>query len=193
MIKVTIKDGRAYLKTPYNPQFVSEVKGIGGAKWNSDERAWSIPERALDIVREIMLRIYGEADQAEEPERVTAQLTFNEAFLKYHGPVVIMGKTVASAFGRDSGARVGDDAAFTEGEPESGGSMKNWYTYIPSGCKVTLYNVPKAMTGAENIPEGVTCEIIEQQSDPASEREALLKEREKILARLAEINKILGE
>ena len=193
MVKVKIKDSKAYLYTPYNPQFMAEIRGIGGASWDRAERAWSIPPRSLDIAREIMLRIFGEADQIGEPERVSVRLTFSEVVREWRAPVVIMGKTIASAFGRDSYARVGPDAAFTAGAPEAGGSMKNWYTIIPSGCRVTLYNVPRAMLNSE-LPDGVTYEIIEDpQGDPEIKRKALMEERGALRGRLEEINEILGE
>ena len=32
-MKITIENERAYIYTPYNPNFVSAIKNIGGRKW----------------------------------------------------------------------------------------------------------------------------------------------------------------
>ena len=62
-IKVTIKDGRASIYTPFNRDFVTAIKSnIGGRKWDSDERCWTVPEEALPQVRQIMMDVYGETD-----------------------------------------------------------------------------------------------------------------------------------
>lgn len=37
-MKITIIDTAAYLDTPYNPEFVSQIKNIGGARWDSSRR-----------------------------------------------------------------------------------------------------------------------------------------------------------
>lgn len=99
----------------------------------------------------------------------------------------ILGKSIASAWGRDSGARVGDDVAFVEGRPESGGSFKNWRSVVPAGSVVVLHNVPQAALQME-LPEGVTAEVMQ----PATiDRDALQAERKHLLARLAEIDQLL--
>ena len=46
MIKIEVENGRANIYTPYNPDFVRKIKGVGGSKWNSSEKYWSIPEDA---------------------------------------------------------------------------------------------------------------------------------------------------
>lgn len=42
-MKITIIDTAAYIDTPYNPEFVSQIKNIGGARWDSSRREWKIP------------------------------------------------------------------------------------------------------------------------------------------------------
>ena len=37
-MKITIIDTAAYIDTPYNPEFVSQIKNIGGARWDSSRR-----------------------------------------------------------------------------------------------------------------------------------------------------------
>lgn len=187
-IKINTIEDRAYLETPYNANFVAAIKRIGGASWDRDRRAWCIPADAIDQAREIMRRVYGEDDRPSTEPSVSVRLTFGREVSELRAPVTILGKSIASAWGRDSGARVGDDVAFVEGRPESGGSFKNWRSVVPAGSVVVLHNVPQAALQME-LPEGVTAEVMQ----PATiDRDALQAERERLLARLAEIDQLLA-
>lgn len=52
--------------------------------------------------------------------------------------VVFMGKKVAVAFGRDSGAKVGYEAIMIKGRIASGGSRANWYCRVCEGSVFEL-------------------------------------------------------
>lgn len=186
-IAVKIENGRALLKTPYNAEFVVAIKGIGGARWNAECRAWEIPEEALPQARDLMTRIYGESDIPSGGKRMSLKLTFLKDFSASHGPVTIFGKTVASAHGRDTGARVGDDVAFLEGAPESGGSVKNWRSVVPEGSVVVLHDVPENLLGVE-LADGLEVEVLETTIN----RQALEEEKARLEARLQEINALLA-
>ena len=190
-IKVEMKGNKAYIKSPYNANFVSRIKLMGG-KWNMDSRRWEIKADALGAAREIMMDIYGETDQEPAAETVTLVIEFSKDVIGRCEPISIAGKTIARAFGRDSGAKIGDDAAFISGEPRSDGSARNWTTVIPAGCVVEVYNVPKSKAD-EFVSASDPRYTIHIKGDVKVDREALMKEREALLARLAEINKILGE
>ena len=189
-MKVTIIDTSAYIDTPYNKDFVSQIKSIGGARWDSSRREWKIPAACVDQARSIMRRVFGECDLPDESRRVTVKLTFSETvYSDVRSSICIFGKQVARAFGRDSGATVGEDVAFVEGKPTSGGSMKNWLTCINTGSVVVLRNVPESILG-EELPDGVAYEIMPAEAAP--NRETLLAEKDRLLARIAEIDKLLA-
>ena len=61
-IKVTIKDGRASVFTPFSRDFVAAIRNVGGRKWDADDKCWTVPEEALPEVRKIMMDVYGETD-----------------------------------------------------------------------------------------------------------------------------------
>lgn len=191
-MKIEITGEFANVFTAYNPDFVKQIKTIGGARWDAAQKAWKVPANTVDDVRSIMQEVYGETDvPAASNEKVNVRLTFEKQICEWRAPVTIFGKTIASAFGRDSGARVGDGVSFVSGRPQSGGSMKNWETVIPVGCVCVLHDVPKAMATQDNIPDGVSFEI-EQRSEEA-ERNALLAERERLIRRIAEIDALLEQ
>lgn len=71
-------NGRIEIYTPYNEDFVKDLKrSIGGRKWDMDKNCWTAPEEALDSVRELMLKHFGETDISDTP-KVKVALDFSE-------------------------------------------------------------------------------------------------------------------
>jgi len=191
MIRSEIKDGRAYLTTPYSPEFIQRIKKCGG-QWDAESRRWHIPEDALPIARTIMREIYGETDEAPATETVTLEATFTRDAVGYGVPIELAGRVVARAWGRDSGARSGNEVAFIEGNPASGGSTRNWTTIVPAGSVVLLFRIPIALAHKllADPPEDVSVRIVD---DPRLDRAALIEEKARLLARIAEIDTLLGK
>lgn len=185
-IKVKVYDGKAAIHSPYNGSFVSKIKLLG-AKWFADGRCWVIDESALEDARAVMREVYGQDDRPVT-ECVDVILHFDEDIKGYRSGVEVLGRTIATAFGRDSGAKVGEGVMFLQGQPKSGGSVKNWDTIVPAGCVVKLPKIPKALTETPTLPDGVRMEVAENKSS----KYELAEEREKLLARLAEIDQLLA-
>ena len=189
-IKVTIKDGRASIYTPFNRDFVAAIRNVGGRKWDGENKCWTVPEEALPEVRKIMMDVYGETDLPDTCGSVTVKVTFKEEWSSRCDDVIIFKKVIASARGRDSGARPGDDVTFLEGEPTSGGSMKNWESVVPAGAVVLLRHVPLTVWEQDKDSEYYTAEIVDEGKDV--KRKELEEEKARLLARIAEIDKELA-
>ena len=189
-IKVTIKDGRASVFTPFNRDFVNAIRNVGGRKWDSENKCWTVPEEALPQVRQIMMDVYGETDLPDTCGSVTVKVTFKEEYSERRDDVIIFKKVIASARGRDSGARPGDDVTFIEGEPTSGGSMKNWESVVPAGCVVLLRHVPLSVWEEDKDSEYYTAVLVDEGKDV--KRKELEEEKARLLARIAEIDKELA-
>lgn len=192
--EIEIKDGQAYLTTPYNPVYVQRIKQLG-ARWDASSKRWRINAQSVDAARKIMREIYGEDDQKQD-EKVTVIATFSETQSALCNSYCLFGKTIARAYGRDTGAQVGEEAAFIERAPRSGGSIKNWETVIPAGSVVEIYNVPRKFVEQEiesnkSQDNGISFEIKEESCK--IDRAALSAERERLLLRIAEIDKLLNE
>lgn len=188
--KIEINNDKALIYTPYNADFVARVKLLGG-KWQAEQKAWSVPSRAVAEVRGAMMAVYGRDDR-EPPETVDVILRFTKRYdSEYRSPITLLGRTVASSFGRDSGAKIGTGVLFLEGAPDSYGSVKNWYTAIPAGSVVKLLDVPKPLALSANLPSVIQMEIVGKSNQDAVS--ALKKEREALLARIAEIDRILSQ
>lgn len=133
--------------SPYHDGFVSRARALGG-RWDRDSKTWLFDEAAEDAVRQALKDAYGTdgaaADEGAEP--VALYLYAPETVAEFHGPVSVASITLARAFGRDSGARLGGGTAHLAGPaPSSGGSVKNWRTQIPAGCLLAAYNVPRVL------------------------------------------------
>lgn len=90
-IEVKIRDDKAMLYTPYNPEFVKRIKKFSDARWNSGEKCWTIDESNLGAARVIMKEIYGYADN-EINEKVTLKIHVKESVSKKHGDVILIRK-----------------------------------------------------------------------------------------------------
>ena len=188
MMEIKTINGKANVYTPYNPDFVKRIKGIGGAIWNGSKKCWIIPETAIKAVREIMDDVYGYSD-VKENETLTLKLTFNKCVSSECSDVVFFGKVLSHAYGRDSGARIGDDVAYISGGAASGGSAKNWKSIVEEGSIAILSNVNKIVYEKSKIEHGITVEVIENTNN----KQSLLEEKERLLKRIAEIEELLQE
>lgn len=191
-IKVTIKDGRASVFTPFNRDFVAAIKSnIGGRKWDADNKCWTVPEESLPQVRQIMMDVYGETDLPDAGGSVTVKLTIKEDLSEYCDGVIRFKKVLALARDRDSGARAGEDVTYLEGKPTSGGSRANWKSIVPEGCVILLRHVPLTVWEQDKDSEYYTAEIVDEGKDV--KRKELEEEKARLLARIAEIDKLLAE
>nr|DAU26007.1 MAG TPA: HepA-related protein (HARP) [Caudoviricetes sp.] len=190
MINVEIVNGKALITSPYNVDFVARIKKCGG-RWDSAKRVWAINAEALEAARTAMMDVYGETDEAPAGELVTLVIKFAERReSKSRQPLMVAGRVIARAFGRDSGATLGEDVAFVAGGPDSGGSNAHWLVTVAPGSICEVYNVPRAKADEviADPPNGMEITIKSANIDVS----ALKAERDKLLARLAEINKLLA-
>lgn len=189
-ISVEIKDGKAYISTPYNGKFVHSIRQFD-ARWDAETKRWVVPRQMLRHVRTIMKKVYGETDLTPASELVTLKVHTTKEVWAIQKAIIIAGRTVARAFDRDGGAIVGNGVAFIRGAPESGGSRSRWATVIPTDAEFEIYDVPiaKAKEVIENPPEDCEVTIIDKRID----REAIIAERKQLWARLIEIHELLKE
>ena len=136
-ITVSIDGDTIRVVSPYHQDAIERFRQLGG-RW--DGEAWNFPAPLENEVRGALLSVYG-TDGTDEAQTVTLIARAKTKIYEYHGPVTCCGKTVARAWGRDSGAKVGDDVALLSGHISSGGSRKNWKTIVQKGSTFKLLNV----------------------------------------------------
>ena len=187
-MKIEFKDGRAYITVSYNKDFIDAIKQIGGSKWEPSTKQWNVPEESVDIIRKIMLDVYGESDIAFD-QKLTLKITFTERKRALTSPINMFGKQIAGGYGKYSTPTVGDDAAFLEGRAFVSGSSKNWNTTIDADSIVILKNVTRKNYEKykNKYGEFAEIEIIEKQD----RKSQLLEEQKRLQERLAEIEEEL--
>jgi len=128
---------------PYHAEAKTRIKNMGG-RWNGT--CWLVkPEMEADA-RRVLFDVFG-TDGAVGLKKVTLRVRAKKDLVQHHeyGPITCCGKVLARAFGRDSGARVGEDVVLIDGNIRSGGSMKNWTVRIDAGSEFKLVNVFPAL------------------------------------------------
>lgn len=197
-MKIVENSTMIYIYTPYNPDFISKLKGTIKCRWDATLRCWVMQKDMIDTVRNIMTEVYGYNDLDENQTRYSVKCRAKCLISETRGPIVLFGKTIVSACGRDSGAQIEDDVEFTEGKPSSGGSVKNWTTVICEGSEFIIHGVVKAKLEEDSdlvdilscVEEGDAPTISEQENIRMGlerKRIALIGEVEEIDSELAKL------
>lgn len=111
--------------TPYNAGFVQKCRNLRGS---FKDGAWYFDDSIEEYVKKALIDTYG-VDGTSPVELCT--LVVNKFTSSSScGAVDLFGRTVAIAFGRDSGAKLGDGIILINGSVDSSGSVKNWSTEV---------------------------------------------------------------
>lgn len=189
-ITITVADGLTNVVSPFHPDFAPRARALGG-KWM--DRSWRFDTRDEQRVRELCREIYGtDGSPILAADLITVRISFDSNISVSKSAIFLGGRCVARATGRDSGARIGDGVVFLEGRPKSGGSVKNWETVIPAGCVAEIRDVPRSKL--EDIESEISGDGLVEIVDaaPQIDRPALAAERDRLVARLAEIDAALA-
>lgn len=174
------EDGTIRIVSPYNSNFIKAAKMIQG-KWNANERSWDFPTANEEQLDKILLEYFGECGKCEETVNVIIDL--------YESGVEINGLIIANRRSRDSAVTLNKNAVLLSGGfPESGGSAKNPRCCPYEGTKVRI-TVSKEWH--ENNKDDESIELVN--NSEAIDKSKLIEEKERLLARIAEIDKLLSE
>ncbi len=190
LISINRSGASISVASPFHPAFVRRAKELGG-KWDAAAKVWAFDARDEDDVRALCREVYG-TDGADGARMVDLRLQFKAGARAGQRAVYVCGREIARARGRDSGAKLGEGVKLVSGKITSGGSVKNWATIIEPGSTFVLRDVPEEKARAEacNTDE-LVIEILPS-APIAVDVSALQAEREKLLARVAEIDAVLS-
>lgn len=183
------------VESPYNPDLPASARRLGG-KWDGTKKIWFFDLRDEARVEELYRSIYGEwpVEGATGPaETVTLKVTIGSRWWEVkHGGIFLCGRQVARATGRDSGATLGGGVVVLSGKGfESGGSVKNWSTCGAPGTVFEIRDIPRILAEEEIAKPHEDGDMVEIVGETVVNREALEAEKEALLKRLAEIDKLL--
>lgn len=180
------EDGTIRIVSPYNSEFIKAAKMIQG-KWNSEKKSWDFPIGNEEQLDKILIENYGECGKCEETLNVIINLY--EIGENAGEGIVLNGLILASRRSRDVPVRINENAVLISGGfPESGGS-----TRYPR-CNPLEDTKVKITVSREWYENNKDNECIEQVVNSESiDKSRLIEEKERLLARVAEIEKQLSE
>lgn len=114
----------------YNSKLVTKCRDLGG-RWSAEADCWVFRDIVEDRVEQL--------DEIYNSPLIAIEITALSDIDGEKGPVTFCGYTIARAYGRDSGAKLGDGVSLMSGSIDSGGSVKNWKTSINEGAVFRLY------------------------------------------------------
>lgn len=192
-IRITRSTDQLRIASPYSPDLPPRARNLSG-RWDSANHVWVFPLAAEPQVRDLYLDVYGQWDDMPV-DTVTLLCRATDEYYVRQGSVTLGGRVIATAFGRDSGARTAEGVIVVEGGFRSGGSTKNWCTVALKSTAFRLLDVPRAkaeaLAAAPEWCDSVTIE--ETQAPPAVDRDVLIAERTRLAARIAEIDALLHQ
>lgn len=187
-VKVEISSNSLRVFSPYHPDFPACARRLGG-RWDAASKAWTFDARDEARVRDLCREIYGsDGSAAAEADLVTLRLTATEEQSEHTSGIYLVGRCLAHATGRDSGARLGGGVVLLRGGAHSGGSVKNWRTEIRMGSVLEVRDVPRAAAQTAGSAVGWSVEIIEQTENP---RAAVIEAARVALAALTQEERAL--
>jgi hypothetical protein len=190
-VRITRTDSQIKVASPYSPDLPARAKTISG-RWDRDSAVWAFPIAAEQQVRDLYMDVYGEWDDVPT-DTVTLICECDSGAGEYTGSLTLAGRVIARASGRDSGAKTADGVIVLSGGFTSGGSVKNWRTVCRDNTAFKVLNVPRAKADVLiDTPEWCSkIEIEAPATTPEINRDALIAERTRLAARIAEIDALL--
>lgn len=180
-------DGRLMLVSPYNRDFPDAAKALGG-RWDAKRKAWTFDPRDRDRLERLATRFFGYAAESSGETvdvRIHAERHYDE-----DGRLMFAGRIIARRRGRDLPVSLADNAVLVGGAfPDSGGSVRRPRIGLVS------YGQAEPVVEIRDLPvEALTTEDAEGYEivggDPLR---ALREERDRLVDRLAEIDRELGK
>ena len=113
----------------YNSILVARCRELGG-KWDGDQSAWVFSGLVENEVEKL--------DEHYNSSLIGVEIIFNNSMHGHQQPVFLAGYTLATANGRDSGARISEGVSVISGGFSSGGSMRNWQTVASQGTVIRM-------------------------------------------------------
>jgi hypothetical protein len=195
-IQITTADGRTALATPYHAGLVARARDLGG-RWDRTRSVWTFDARDEGRVRDLAREFFGTDGSEPAGDVVTVRIRAadHECDRWNDGPFAeFAGRRVAERPSRDARVRLAANVVLVDGEfDRSSGSMKN--PGLGGGTAVLeIRDLPRAALDREKADSYEILTPPAPAEEPAvTDLDALLAEREQLLARLAEIDARLPE
>lgn len=184
-VTITTDGTKVRLSAPYLHAFPARAKEIGG-KWEAAAKEWVFDARDRDRVIALAAEFWGYAEDTDG-RTVTVRVRADDLRTGYRqddGEIRFAGRRVAWRPGRDADVRLAEGVVIAAGRFDGyGGSTR----YPDIGTSDVILEIRDLPASALAVTGSVPHEIMEQGVDV----DALRAERDRLTARLAEINTLL--
>ena len=184
-VTITTENGKTTVRAPYHPGWPKEARNLGG-RWAGG--AWVFDARDELRVRALADEVYGTDGGPGAEDTVTVRIPVGDVRGERGGQPATRyryGRKSATRGGRDEERRLGDGVLLVSGGFEDSAGSHNYLQLGPlDGTFVEVRDLPRSVAVQHDL------EIV---GDGGPDHEALRAERERLHARLAEIDAVLGE
>lgn len=200
MCKVTIRvnGNTIHTSTPYDPAFVAACKRLNGT-WHAATKTWRFDSRDEAAVREACIKAFGtDGSDTTTMELVDVRISLHND--GYGDELRMFGRCLARRPGRDCPVRLGEGVVIVAGGFAGSGGSARYPGLCPSpGTVLEVRDVPASLVTEQPLilsrrEDGTYTHAqtgIEIVQRDEIDREALAAERERLLARIAEIDALL--
>lgn len=187
-IRTKKENEKLVVTTPYNSEFVKKAKDLGG-KWDAKNSTWVFKSSIEEYVDGLLIDIFGVTGESEYETCSLIVKNFNME--QFNADIELFGRTIARAFGRDTGAKLGEGIVWISGIKDSGGSTKNWKTVIKNG-NFEIQDFPVERTKFEDVQKAISEGWVEiKMAKKARTAEEIKAEIALYEAKIAELKKEL--
>lgn len=191
-VTITDRNNTTLLVSPYNRDMPAEARRIGG-RWNPTLRAWEFDIRDHDKVERLAAKYYGYTP-SDTGRTVTIRINAYEYVpddYRRYNEIVLAGRIIGRRPSRDSDVRLARNVILHSGAFADRGGSRN------SPCIIGDNNdQPEPVLEIRDLPAG-TLELLDREGkhyelvegDPM---QALREERERLMQRVNEIDRLLA-
>ena len=185
-VSITVDGGKLTVRSPFHPDWPPAARDLGG-DWRGG--VWVFDARDKARVRELAREVYGSDGSPDPAGTVTVRIPVDDVSGERGGrPATLyrLGRLIASRYGRDDKPRLGEGVVLVSGGWLGSAGSHNYIQLGPQeGTIVEVRGVPRIRLSGESDVEIVSAD---QEPDEA----ALRAERERLVARISEIDAVLG-
>lgn len=186
-VRVNVEGETLFVVCPFDQEFLSAARLIGGS-FGGDKR-WRFDARDEQRVRELLRQVFGTDGTREDgADLVTVRVHLRPCETDQRGQAtaVFAGRRIATRPSRDEPVRLAMNVVLVEGQlSPDGGSVARPSIDAPSAAIVEVRDIPRATL---ELAEPGSYTIVEELADA----DRLRAERERLVARLAEIDALLA-
>lgn len=172
------------LVSPYHPDCPKKARAIGG-KWDHATRSWRFDQRDHKRVEQLATDLWG---WSGSNDTTTVTIRVNADDYCQDNEIIVAGRSVAYRPGRDASVRLADNVIIVHGRfADRAGSAKYPEVGDCDGVTLEIRDLPAS---ALTLLDQAKYELVNDDSDPLA---ALREERQRLMARIAQIDKIISQ